>query len=97
MAPLTIQKAAAAIAVALPTVIATSQLPSGVIAVPLTRNEGLTAYFAELHVGTPPQKQLLKIDTGSPRYSFLDPRNPVCEREGDPCVRYGTFDNETSS
>jgi hypothetical protein len=76
---------------------AATKTPAGVIAIPLTRDEGLTAYFAKLQVGTPLQTQYLKIDTGSPRYSFLDPRNKVCQRDGDPCREYGTFNNETSS
>ncbi|KAK0384431.1 hypothetical protein NLU13_8517 [Sarocladium strictum] len=70
---------------------------SGYIAVPLTRDEGLTAYFAELQVGTPPQKEYLKIDTGSPRYSVLDSRNAVCASAGQSCSEFGTFDNLTSS
>jgi hypothetical protein len=58
---------------------------------------GLTAYYAEFGVGTPPQKEYLKVDTGSPRYSFLDPRNSVCTRTSQPCSTFGTFDNLTSS
>jgi hypothetical protein len=80
-------------AAALPVVAA--QLPAGVIAVPLTRDSGLTAYYAEFQVGTPPQKTYLKIDTGSPNFSFLDPRNPVCATQD--CKTFGTFDNTTSS
>ncbi|KAL5115015.1 hypothetical protein ACEQ8H_007056 [Pleosporales sp. CAS-2024a] len=79
-------------AVALRTVAA--DVPAGVIAVPLTRNYELTAYFAEVLVGTPPQKMRLLVDTGSPFYSFLDPRNPVCVRQD--CKTFGTFDNTTS-
>ncbi|KAF5241418.1 hypothetical protein FAUST_3848 [Fusarium austroamericanum] len=90
-------RAALIAAVAVQSVSAATKTPAGVIALPLTRDDGLTAYFAKLQVGTPLQTQHLKIDTGSPRYSFLDPRNGVCQREGDPCVEYGTFNNETSS
>jgi hypothetical protein len=89
--------ATAAAAVAFPAVAAATKTHAGVIAVPLSRDEGLTAYFAKLQVGTPPQTQFLKIDTGSPRYSFLDPHNEVCQRDGDPCHEFGTFNNETSS
>ncbi|KAG5976342.1 hypothetical protein E4U55_007356 [Claviceps digitariae] len=64
-------------------------LPVGVVAVPMTRNAQQDAYYAEFQVGTPPQKELLKVDTGSPRYSFLNPRNPVCARDGQPCRTYG--------
>ncbi|RGP71265.1 aspartic ase yapsin-6 [Fusarium longipes] len=94
---LRISIATAAAAVIFPSVAASTKTPPGVIAVPLSRNEGLTAYFAKLQVGTPLQTQYLKIDTGSPRYSFLDPRNQICEREGNSCQVFGTFDNETSS
>ncbi|KAF4454162.1 hypothetical protein F53441_3297 [Fusarium austroafricanum] len=89
--------AAAAAAAALPSVAAATKTPAGVIAVPLSRDEDLTAYYAKLQVGTPPQTEYLKIDTGSPRYSFLDPRNQICRRKGDPCRKFGTFNNKTSS
>lgn len=76
---------------------AAAELPAGVVAVPMIRNEKLDAYLAEFGVGTPPQKEYLKVDTGSPRYSFLDARNSVCARPSKPCSTYGTFDNLTSS
>ncbi|CZT07078.1 related to aspartic proteinase OPSB [Rhynchosporium graminicola] len=76
---------------------ATSKLPTSTIVVPLTRNVGLSAYYAEFQVGTPPQKVLLKVDTGSPRYAFLDPRNPSCVSGSTACTTFGTFDNLTSS
>jgi hypothetical protein len=79
--------------VALPAVAA--DLPAGVVAVPLSRDWGLTAYYAELQVGTPPQKEYLKIDTGSPNFAFLNPRNPSCATQN--CKTFGTFDNLTSS
>lgn len=82
-------------AVALPAVAA--DLPAGVIAVPMIRDKDLTAYYAEFQVGTPPQKEYLKVDTGSPRYAFLDPRNTVCARASKPCSTFGTFNNLTSS
>jgi hypothetical protein len=72
-----------------------AELPAGVVAVPLSRDAGLTAYYAEFHVGSPPQKTYLKIDTGSPNFSFLDPRNEVCAAQD--CKTFGTFDNTTSS
>jgi hypothetical protein len=80
-------------AVALPIVAA--ELPAGVIAVPLSRDLGQTAYYAEFQVGTPPQKEYLKIDTGSPNFSFLNPRNPVCGSQN--CKKFGTYDNTTST
>lgn len=94
---LSLTLAAAAAAVALPGFATAAKTPAGVIAVPLSRDEGLTAYFAKLQVGTPPQTEYLKIDTGSPRYSFMDPRNEVCQRKEKPCSTFGTFNNKTSS
>jgi hypothetical protein len=89
--------AAVAAAIALHSLAAATKTPTGVISVPLSRDEGLTAYFAKLQVGTPPQTEYLKIDMGSPRYSFLDPRNEVCKKEGNNCKTFGTFNNKTSS
>ncbi|KAJ4359374.1 hypothetical protein N0V95_002204 [Ascochyta clinopodiicola] len=57
----------------------------------------LDAYLAKLDVGTPPQEQHLKIDTGSPTYAFLNPRNPFCTEANKPCQGADTFDNLTSS
>ncbi|KAG6002576.1 hypothetical protein E4U21_002959 [Claviceps maximensis] len=74
-----------------------ANLPDGVIAVPLTRGADFEAYHVEFQVGTPPQKERLKVDTGSPRYAFMNPRNPICARPGNPCSISGTFDNTTSS
>ncbi|KAI7759734.1 hypothetical protein LZL87_009057 [Fusarium oxysporum] len=88
--------AAVAAAVSFPGLAAATKTPAGVISVPLSRDEGLTAYYAKLQVGTPPQTEYLKIDTGSPRYSFLDPRNEVCKKQGNNCKTFGTFNNKTS-
>ncbi|KAK2930668.1 Peptidase family A1 domain [Fusarium oxysporum f. sp. vasinfectum] len=88
--------AAVAAAVAFPGLAAATKTPAGVISVPLSRDDGLTAYYAKLQVGTPPQTEYLKIDTGSPRYSFLDPRNEVCKKQGNNCKTFGTFNNKTS-
>ncbi|KAF5643457.1 uncharacterized protein FTJAE_3257 [Fusarium tjaetaba] len=85
-----------AAAVAFPSIAAAGKTPAGVISVPLSRDAGLTAYYAKLQVGTPPQTEYLKIDTGSPRYSFLDPRNEVCKKQGNNCKTFGTFNNRTS-
>ncbi|EUC47391.1 hypothetical protein COCMIDRAFT_3647 [Bipolaris oryzae ATCC 44560] len=82
-------------ALALPAL--SAELPPGTIAVPMIRDADLAAYYAEFHVGTPPQKEWLKVDTGSPRYSFLDPRNQECVLDATACSTYGTFDNLTSS
>ncbi|PVI05817.1 acid protease [Periconia macrospinosa] len=76
---------------------AAAQVPDGAIFVPLIRNEALTAYYAELAVGTPPQSAFLKIDTGSPTYSLQAKSNPACERADRPCDLFGSFDNTTSS
>ncbi|KAF5560442.1 hypothetical protein FPHYL_6646 [Fusarium phyllophilum] len=75
---------------------AATKTPASVISVPLSHDEGLTAYYAKLQVGTPPQTEFLKIDTGSPRYSFLDPRDEVCKKQGNNCKTFGTFNNKTS-
>ncbi|RKK70111.1 hypothetical protein BFJ69_g12131 [Fusarium oxysporum] len=88
--------AAVAAAVAFPGLAAATKTPAGVISVPLSRDDGLTAYYAKLQVGTPPQTEYLKIDTGSPRYSFLDPRNEICNKQGNSCKTFGTFNNKTS-
>lgn len=82
-------------ALALPAV--SAELPPGAIAVPMIRGADLGAYFAEFQVGTPPQKEWLKVDTGSPRFSFLDSRNQECVLDPNACSTYGTFDNLTSS
>jgi hypothetical protein len=80
-------------AITIPTI--ATELPAGVIRVPLSRDIGLTAYYAEVQVGTPPQQTYLKVDTRSPYYSFLDPRNPVCASQN--CKTFSTFNNSTSS
>ncbi|KAI1023719.1 hypothetical protein LB504_005067 [Fusarium proliferatum] len=95
MALFTLANVAAA-AVSFSGVAAAGKTPAGVISVPLSRDEGLTAYYAKLQVGTPPQTEYLKVDTGSPRYSFLDPRNEVCKKQGNNCKTFGTFNNKTS-
>lgn len=76
---------------------ADESLNSGFLNIPLERNSLLTAYLARVFVGTPPQAQTLKIDTGSPTYSFLNPRNPFCSGSNRPCEATTTFDNLTSS
>jgi len=78
-------------------VCAVTQVPNGAIAVPLTRGEDLVAYYAEFSVGTPPQKERLLVDTGSPTYSFIDPRSAWCNSSSKPCQYYGTYDNRSSS
>ena len=76
---------------------AQASVPEGAVLVPMFRDAGQAAYMAELHVGTPPQRMVLKVDSGSPTYSFVDPRNPVCAYATQPCVEYGAFDNLTST
>ena len=83
-------------AVTIPTSLA-KQTPAGTIAVPMIRNNDQTAYYAEMLVGTPPQKNFLKVDSGSPRYAVLSPNNEVCTRPGQLCETFGAFDNLTSS
>jgi len=76
---------------------ATSKAPLGAIVLPLTYNEFTAAYYAPFEVGTPPQTEYLKVDTGSPTISFLDSESSFCKQSNDPCKTYGSFDNETSS
>lgn len=45
-------------------------LPEGVISLPLQRIKNQSAYGLELEVGTPPQRVVSLVDTGSPTYSF---------------------------
>jgi len=56
--------------VAVASALATAEVPAGAIFIPLVQNPNLTAYYAELAVGTPPQKLYLIIDTGGPACSF---------------------------
>jgi hypothetical protein len=76
---------------------ATSKTHKGAIVLPLTYNEITAAYYAPFEVGTPPQTEYLKVDTGSPTISFLDSQSSFCEQSNHPCKTYGSFDNETSS
>jgi hypothetical protein len=78
-------------------VVAHAQVLPKYVTVPLSRGSGLEAYYAELAVGTPPQKSRLLADTGSPTFSFEDPRNPICQPPYSQCAYYGTFNNLTSS
>jgi hypothetical protein len=72
--------------------------PADAILVPLVRDqESLLAYYAEFEVGTPPQKNYLKVDTGSPTYSFINSTNSYCTQSSQPCKKWGTFNNKTSS
>jgi hypothetical protein len=71
--------------------------PAGTIAAFLARGADLSSYFALFSVGTPPQKQWLLMDTGSPTISFFDSRGTFCKETTEPCTYYGAFDNLTSS
>lgn len=92
-----ISKASIALFAAIALRAVAAELPTGVLTVPLIRDPDQQAYYAELLVGTPPQTEYLKVDTGSPRYAVLNPRNSVCLRASQPCAYFGTFDNTTSS
>ncbi|KAK0390930.1 hypothetical protein NLU13_0433 [Sarocladium strictum] len=76
---------------------AQTAVPEGAILVPMIRNQDQSAYFAELQVGTPPQSSWLKVDTGSPTYSFVDSQNDLCQSAKQRCERYGSYNNKTSS
>lgn len=71
--------------------------PAGTIATSLFRGADLSAYFAQFSVGTPPQKEWLLIDTGSPTISFFASQGTFCDESTKPCTYYGAFDNLTSS
>ncbi|PTB62167.1 acid protease, partial [Trichoderma citrinoviride] len=74
-----------------------SNLPDGVIRVPLPRIMNQSFYGMEFEVGNPPQRSWLKIDTGSPTIGFISPRSNLCLRADAPCEALGTYDNLTSS
>lgn len=78
-------------------VAAIGRAPEGAIVLPLTYNEFTAAYYAPFHIGTPPQLEYLRVDTGSPTMSFLDSRSSFCNGTDQPCKVYGSFDNYTSS
>lgn len=76
---------------------ATRKAPEGAIVLPLTYNDFTAAYYAPFEVGTPPQTEYLKVDTGSPTVSFLKSGSSFCEQSTHLCMTYGSFDNESSS
>ncbi|KAL6861977.1 acid protease [Trichoderma novae-zelandiae] len=73
-----------------------SNLPDGVINVPLTRIMNQSTYGMEFEVGSPPQRSFLQIDTGSPTIGFISPRSNMCLRSDAPCG-LGAYDTLTSS
>jgi hypothetical protein len=74
-----------------------SPLPPGVIKIPMTRILNQSAYGIEFEVGTPPQKNILKVDSGSPTIGFENPRNNICQQPGGLCDLYGIYNNLSSS
>lgn len=50
-----------------------------------------------VQVGTPPQINILKFDTGSPTIGLEDPDSDECLQSNNPCALYGSYDNETST
>ncbi|KAM0540570.1 hypothetical protein ACHAPJ_013577 [Fusarium lateritium] len=57
--------ATVAAAVSFSGIAAAAKTPAGVISVPLSRGEGLTAYYAKLQVGPPPQTETSRyVDSG---------------------------------
>jgi candidapepsin len=77
--------------------VSSNQDLAGVITLPMKRGVDLRSYYAEFEVGTPPQKEYLLIDTGSPTFSFEDANGSYCKGTGKPCAHYGSFNNLTSS
>jgi hypothetical protein len=54
-----------------------ASLPPGVIKIPTTRILNESAYGIEFEVGSPPQSNVLKVDTGSPTIGFENHRNNI--------------------
>ena len=67
--------ASAIVATALLLVSATSS-PDGTFVMPLMRIKGTVAYGFQLDVGTPPQKNIVFVDSGSPTTGLEDPSKP---------------------
>lgn len=55
------------------------------------------ADYVLVGVGTPPQINVLKIDSGSSTISFQDPKSSECQQSNEPCALYGSFNNLSSS
>ncbi|OAA71668.1 Peptidase aspartic [Akanthomyces lecanii RCEF 1005] len=67
----------------------------GVFVLPLTRIKGHSAYGIQVDVGTPPQRNVMFIDTGSATTGVEDPNSRACKMGS--CRDYGFYDNTTSS
>ncbi|KAB5511704.1 aspartic peptidase domain-containing protein [Coniochaeta sp. 2T2.1] len=78
-------------------VAASTMLPHGVVSIPMNRIVNYTAYGIDFMVGTPGQRNVLKVDTGSPTIGFENPRSNDCQQSNHPCAHYGSYDNLTSS
>ncbi|KAB5533375.1 aspartic peptidase domain-containing protein [Coniochaeta sp. 2T2.1] len=75
-------------------VAASTKLPHGVVSIPLNRIVNYTAYGIDF--GTPGQRNVLKVDTGSPSIGVENPRSNDCQQSNHPCAQYGSYDNLTS-
>ncbi|RAL10205.1 pepsin-like aspartic protease [Aspergillus homomorphus CBS 101889] len=60
-------------------------------------NQDYFYYSINLTIGTPPQKMVLAIDTGSSDTWVNIASSDECSAQGDPCKPYGLFDSSASS
>lgn len=74
-----------------------ASLPSGAVVLPLVREVNYFAYFTRFGLGTPTQYEYVELDTGSPFIAFENPKNNICKESSQPCKRYGTFTNTSST
>jgi hypothetical protein len=71
---------------------AAPNVPAGVISVPVYPIFNFTQHGVELGFGTPPQKNMLVLDTGSYTLGVQTPRSNLCTQPGDhvPCTARAT-------
>ncbi|PYI27664.1 putative yapsin [Aspergillus indologenus CBS 114.80] len=60
-------------------------------------NHSDSYYSLNLTIGTPPQKVVLSLDTGSSDTWVNTADSDECSAKGDPCKPYGTYDSGASS
>lgn len=80
-----------------PSLILASALPDKTVLVPIVRIRNSSAHGAVVGVGTPPQRNIILLDTGSFSFTFENPNSQLCKQADQPCAAYGSYDNATSS